>query len=156
MNIADAAHKTVKDYPGGAEALATRLITVNEKGEEKPMSGAVLRNKVNPHNRTHHLTLAEASEIMSLTDNHRMLHALAAEHGYVLRRVEGEGTGSVIGAVLAVSKRQGDLAQAVAISLEDGKITPNESSEIGRLCASIQADAADLAQRAELASAIGQ
>ena len=146
MNITDAAHKTVKEYPGGAEALGVRI----------GMSGAVLRNKVNPNNSTHHLSLAEASEIMGVTGDDRMLHALAAEHGYVLRRVEGAASGSVIGAVLAVSKRQGDLAQAVATSLEDGKITPNESSEIGRLCASIQADAADLAQRAELASAGGQ
>jgi len=146
MNITDAAHKTVKDYPGGAEALGVRI----------GMSGAVLRNKVNPNNSTHHLSLAEASEIMGVTGDDRMLHALAAEHGYVLRRVEGAASGSVIGAVLAVSKRQGDLAQAVATSLEDGKITPNESSEIGRLCASIQADAADLAQRAELASVGGQ
>lgn len=146
MNINDAAHKTVKDYPGGAEALGVRI----------GMSGAVLRNKVNPNNSTHHLSLAEASEIMGVTGDDRMLHALAAEHGYVLRRVEGVASGSVIGAVLAVSKRQGDLAQAVATSLEDGRITPNESSEIGRLCASIQADAADLAQRAELASAVGQ
>ncbi len=146
MNITDAAHKTVKDYPGGAEALGVRI----------GMSGAVLRNKVNPNNSTHHLSLAEASEIMGVTGDDRMLHALAAEHGYVLRRVEGVASGSVIGAVLAVSKRQGDLAQAVATSLEDGRITPNESSEIGRLCASIQADAADLAQRAELASAGGQ
>ena len=146
MNITDAARKTVKEYPGGAEALGVRI----------GMSGAVLRNKVNPNNSTHHLSLAEASEIMGVTGDDRMLHALAAEHGYVLRRVEGATSGSVIGAVLAVSKRQGDLAQAVAASLEDGKITPNESSEIGRLCASIQADAAALAQRAELASAGGQ
>jgi hypothetical protein len=75
MNITDAAHKTVKDYPGGSEALAVRI----------GMSAAVLRNKVNPNNTTHHLTLAEASEI-------------------------------------------------------------------GRLCASIQADAADLAQRAHVAA----
>jgi len=152
MNISDAAHKTVKEYPGGAEALATRLVTVNERGEERPMSGAVLRNKVNPNNTTHHLTLAEASEIMALTDNHRILHALAAEHGYVLRRVEGAPSGSVVTAILAVSARQGDLAQAVAESLADGQITPNEAIEIGRLCASIQADAAELAQRAEQAA----
>jgi len=146
MNITDAAHKTVKEYPGGAEALGIRI----------GMSGAVLRNKVNPNNTTHHLGWTEASEIMGVTGDDRMLHALAAEHGYVLRRVEGAASGTVIGAVLAVSKRQGDLAQAVATSLEDGRITPNESSEIGRLCASIQADAADLAQRAELASGAGQ
>jgi len=88
MNITDAAHKTVKDYPGGAEALATRLITVNDKGEEKPMSGAVLRNKINPNNTTHRLTLAEANEIMGLTGDHRILVALAAEHGYGLHGLE--------------------------------------------------------------------
>lgn len=142
MNITDAAHKTVKDYPGGAEALGVRI----------GMSGAVLRNKVNPNNTTHHLSLSEASEIMGVTGDDRMLHALAAEHGYVLRRTAGVPSGSVVTAILAVSARQGDLAQAVSESLQDGRITPNEASEIGRLCASIQADAAALAQRAELAS----
>lgn len=142
MNITDAAHKTVKDYPGGSEALAVRI----------GMSAAVLRNKVNPNNNTHHLSLAEASEIMGVTGDDRILHALAAEHGYVLRRTEGSPGGSVVTALLAVAARQGNLAQAVSESLEDGKISQNEASEIGRLCASIQADAADLAQRAHVAA----
>jgi hypothetical protein len=152
MNIADAAHKTVKEYPGGAEALATRLVTLNDKGEEKPMSGAVLRNKVNPNNSTHHLSLAEASEIMGLTGDDRILHALAAEHGYVLRRADAATGGNVVSALLTVAAKQGELAKAVSDSLDDGQITPNESQEIARICASIQAHAAELAARAETAS----
>ncbi|WP_341772648.1 phage regulatory CII family protein, partial [Burkholderia pseudomallei] len=48
MNIIDAAYAVVHDYPGGSESLAPRL----------GMSAAVLRNKVNPNNATHHLGLA--------------------------------------------------------------------------------------------------
>lgn len=68
MNIIDAAHKTVHAYPGGSESLAPRIA----------MSAAVLRNKVNPNNSTHHLTLVEASEVMGVTGDYRILHALAA------------------------------------------------------------------------------
>jgi len=65
MNTIDAAYHTVHDYPGGAEALAPRM----------GMSAAVLRNKVNPNNTTHHLTYAEAQRIVALTGDVRMLQA---------------------------------------------------------------------------------
>lgn len=130
MNITDAAYKTVKDSPGGAEALATRLITTNDKGEEKPMSGAVLRNKVNPNNTTHKLGWEEASEIMGLTGDHRMLHALAAEHGYTLQRMEAEGMPSVMGAMLENAAKQGAFAQALQDALADELISENEMKAI--------------------------
>src|SRR5690606_4424393 len=74
MNVIDAAYSTVHDYPGGAEALAARM----------GKSAAVLRSKVNPNTSTHHLTLAEADEILGKTRDLRMLHALAANHGCVV------------------------------------------------------------------------
>ena len=70
MNVTDAAHKTAHAYPGGCDALGDRM-------EMRP---GVLRNKVNPNNDKHHLTLAEADEMMGLTGDHRILQALAAEH----------------------------------------------------------------------------
>lgn len=120
MNITDAAHKTVKDYPGGSEALAVRI----------GMSAAVLRNKVNPNNNTHHLTLAEASEIMGVTGDDRILHAMAAEHGYTLQKMQADGMASVMGAMLENAAKQGAFAQALQEALSDGLISENEMKVI--------------------------
>ncbi|HDS1228109.1 TPA: phage regulatory CII family protein [Stenotrophomonas maltophilia] len=120
MNITDAAHKTVKDYPGGSEALAVRI----------GMSAAVLRNKVNPNNNTHHLTLAEASEIMGVTGDDRILHAMAAEHGYTLQKKQADGMESVMGAMLENAAKQGAFAQALQEALSDGLISENEMKAI--------------------------
>jgi len=120
MNITDAAHKTVKDYPGGSEALAVRI----------GMSAAVLRNKVNPNNNTHHLTLAEASEIMGVTGDDRILHAMAAEHGYTLQKMQADGMASVMGAMLENAAKQGAFAQALQEALSDGLISENEMKAI--------------------------
>ncbi|HDS1216240.1 TPA: phage regulatory CII family protein [Stenotrophomonas maltophilia] len=120
MNITDAAHKTVKDYPGGSEALAVRI----------GMSAAVLRNKVNPNNNTHHLTLAEASEIMGVTGDDRILHAMAVEHGYTLQKMQADGMASVMGAMLENAAKQGAFAQALQDALADELISENEMKAI--------------------------
>lgn len=131
MNVIDAAHKTVKDYPGGAEALATRMVVITQEGKEKPMSAAVLRSKVNHNVRTHHLGLSEASEIMSLTGDHRILHALAAEHGYVLRAAEaGCEPGSVLHSILAVNAAESEFDRLLHEVLADGVLTPNEFKDV--------------------------
>lgn len=129
MNIIDAAHKTVRDYPGGSESLAPRI----------GMSAAVLRNKVNPNNTTHHLTLAEADDIMAVSADFRILHALAGQHGFVLHRLDSPDSGSLVEALLMAAAGQGDLARIVAEAIADGRITPNEASSIGQACALIQA-----------------
>ncbi len=120
MNITDAAHKTVKDYPGGSEALAVRI----------GMSAAVLRNKVNPNNTTHILGWVEASEIMGVSGDDRMLHALAAEHGYTLQKMEAEGMASVMSSMLENAAKQGAFAQALQDALSDGLISENEMKAI--------------------------
>lgn len=131
MNTNDAANRTVKAYPGGAEALATRLITINDRGEEKPMSGAVLRNKINPNNGKNHLTLAEANEIMDLTGDHRILMAMAAEHGYGLHRLDvPEESGCLTSTILAASASKGQFAEMLHEFLKDGLITDNEFSQL--------------------------
>ena len=140
MNTHDAAHKTVKAYPGGAEALATRMITVNERGEEKAMSGAVLRNKINPNNSKNQLTLAEANEIMGLTGDHRILIALAAEHGYGLHMLEApDDARCLTSTILATSASKGQFAEALHSALTDGLITDNEFSELQSAAAGIHA-----------------
>jgi len=140
MNIIDAAHKTVKDSPGGAEALATRMITTNDKGEEKPMSGAVLRNKVNPNNATHKLGWEEASEIMGLTGDYRMLVALAAEHGFGVQRLDmPDSAGCLTSTILAASATKGQFAEMLHEFLKDGLITDNEFTQLQSGAAGIHA-----------------
>ena len=143
MNITTAADLTVHEYPGGSPALAAVI----------GMSPAVLRNKVNPNNTTHHLTLVEASEIMGVTGNDSVLHALAAEHGYTLSKNEASPSGSLIGSLLAASGAKGDLADLIADAMEDQRITPNEASAIAQHCSRLQAIFAELAQHAAAAAA---
>lgn len=77
MNIIDAAHALVHDYPGGSESLAPRL----------GMSAAVLRNKVNPNNQTHHLSLNEAVKATDVANDERVLEAWAAERGSAVVKI---------------------------------------------------------------------
>ncbi|WP_426787846.1 phage regulatory CII family protein [Xanthomonas campestris] len=155
MNISDAAYHTVHAYPGGSEALATRLINKTEDGRERAMSAAVLRNKVNANNTTHHLTLAEASQIMGVTGDDRMLHALAAEHGYTLQRTEAPTGGNMLAALLSASSAKGKLAQIIGEAIGDGRITPNEATDIAAACGDAQAMLAEVAQHARAAAQAG-
>ena len=121
MNIIDAAHKTVHAYPGGSESLGPRI----------GMSAAVLRNKVNPNNTTHHLTLAEADEIMGVTGDHRLLQALAAHHGYSLQRLDMPAdAGGVLQTLLRANAAEGEFDRVLGDALADGLITPNELKAI--------------------------
>jgi len=121
MNLIDAAHKTVHDYPGGSQSLGPRI----------DMSPAVLRNKVNPNNDTHHLTLAEASEIMAVTDDHRILHALATQHGFVLQKADLATTeGTVLQLLLRANAAEGDLDRELNDALADGRLTQNELKRV--------------------------
>lgn len=119
MNVADAAHSVVHDYPGGSESLAPRL----------GMSAAVLRNKVNPNTASHHLSLAEASRMTGLTDDLRILHAFAAEHGrVVVTPAAGDDASdmAVLEVMAATWSTNGDLGTAVHRALADGVLTQDE------------------------------
>lgn len=126
MNVTDAADATVHDYPGGSESLAPRM----------GMSAAVLRNKVNPGNDRNHLTLAEADRLMRVTDDHRMLQALADQHGFVLQRADDvEQGGSLIAGVLAFGAAGGELHAVIHDAMADGLITEREMQAIERSAA---------------------
>ena len=127
MNTIDASWHTVHEYPGGSEALAPRL----------GMSAAVPRNKVNPNNTTHHLTLAEAIRLQGISGDHRIAHAMA---------------GTLISALLTAAAGQGDLAKVVSEALDDGRITPNEAGAIAKACATVQAATVTIARCAGVAS----
>lgn len=121
MNVNDAAHLTVHDYPGGSESLAPRL----------GMSGAVLRNKVNPNNPRNMLTLAEADRMMRVTGDFRILQALAGEHDFTLGRSGPVDDECTIGTLsLDAASALGNLAQIIRKALNDGVISEREMLEI--------------------------
>lgn len=138
MNVQDAAYATVRDYRGGSESLAPRL----------GMSAAVLRGKVNPNNDRNILSLADADAIMGVTGDHRILHALAAEHGYTLQPMAEDSAECLMSAVLASSAAKGEMATVISAALEDGVITPNELADIKRACSALQAQVVAIAKRA--------
>lgn len=129
MNVADAAYAVVHDYPGGTESLAPRL----------GMSGAVLRNKANPHCDTHRLALDEAVRITDITNDDRMLRAWAAHRGQALVDLDvGEPRGPVVAHVLDMQTHEGELSRVLASALADGVITPNEMRAIDAAALDVQ------------------
>ncbi len=125
MNVNDAAHAVVHDYPGGAASLAPRL----------GMSAAVLNSKVNPNTSTHKLCLVEAVTITTLTDDDRILRAFAEECGrIVLTAPDGDDAEpsdmAVLELVAAVGGSQGDLFGAIHHGLADGRLTKKELATI--------------------------
>lgn len=147
MNVSDAAYDTVHEYPGGSESLAPRM--------SNGMSAATLRGKVNPNNDRNLLSIQEANELMGKSGDYRILHALAASHGFVVQRVEAPVSGSVITALLAAAAAKGDLAEVVAKSMEDNRISANESDRISRGVMQVIAALVQVSQHAEAAAERG-
>lgn len=126
MNIEDAAYNTVHDYPGGASSLAPRM----------GMSAAVLNSKVNPNTKTHHLTLAEASKLMALTGDYRIMQALSAEHGKVaidLPDIPESRDMSLTDKVLCIGMRGGDVMSMFREIMADGRITQGEVADMSKI-----------------------
>ncbi len=68
------AHRTAHDPKyGGCEGIAPSL----------GLSAAILRKKVNIHNEKNHLRLDEAFQLMNLTNDHRIIKAMATQLGGV-------------------------------------------------------------------------
>lgn len=145
MNVTDAAYDTVHQYRGGSEALAPRM----------GISAATLRGKVNPNTDRNLLSLQEADTLMGKSGDYRILHALAANHGFVIQRVEAPVSGSVITALLAAAAAKGELAEVVAKSMEDSRISANESDRISRGVMQVIAALVQVSQHAEAAAERG-
>ncbi len=141
MNSIDAAHATVHDYPGGSESLGPRV----------GISPAVLRNKVNPNNETHHLTFAEARRITALTGDHRMLKAWAHEEGFLLVKVPNGAADSsdmaVLEQVVGLGVANGQYMQAIHSALADGRVDHKEIERIREAERELQTVAATVTQR---------
>jgi len=139
MNTIDAAYHTVHDYPGGSESLGPRI----------GMSAAVLRNKVNPHNTTHHLTYAEAQRIVALTEDMRMLQAWAHAQGFLLTKAPqgSECDMEVLEQVVNLGVANGDYLRTIHDALLDARIDRQELAAIERAKRALQTVAETVAQK---------
>ena len=131
MNQHDALYKVARAYPGGLEALASKLdISVN-----------VLRNKLAPGIETHYPSFEELSQIVEccdaagVTDAHLPLHALLGRHGLAAFVIPEPGQikdDDLSRTVCRVMSQVGDVAEAVSTALLDGVITDTEADLIER------------------------
>lgn len=112
-SVLDAAYMTAHDYPGGAKAVALRL----------GMNPAVLSNKLNPNNKEHILSVSDLMAIMTLTGDHRAMHSMCVELGYVAMPLPSVGVETTTEAITGTCKEFADFLQSVTNALADGKIT---------------------------------
>lgn len=141
MNTTDAAYHTVHDYPGGSESLGPRV----------GISPAVLRNKVNPNNDTHHLTFAEAQRLVDITGDDQMLRAWANARGYlVVQAPAGHDCDmSVLEAVVETGVAHGQWMQTIHSALADGAIDAKEVQAIDAAKRTLQTAAATATKRVQ-------
>jgi hypothetical protein len=147
MDPQDALYNAARSYPGSVEALAHRM----------GMSPAVLRNKLSPNVKTHHVTLSEASSIVEFLreakcdDALMPLQALNWQHGLValpMPDVSHLSDEELAQAVLRVMKENGDVANVLQSSLADGEITTQELDAIEHEVQEAMASLAHLLERA--------
>ena len=131
MNQHDALYKVARAYPGGVEALATRM----------GISANVLRNKLAPTIATHYPSFEEVSAIVELcqsagvADAHLPLHALLVRHGmaaFVVPQPDCVGSDDLSQTVCRVMSQVGAVAAAVSTALMDGKVSADEADLIER------------------------
>lgn len=140
MNTTDAAYHTVHDYPGGSESLGPRV----------GISPAVLRNKVNPNNDTHHLTYSEAQKIAAVTGDVRMVQSWAHAEGYLLVKAPasvGECDMNMLEKVAAFMFVSGMFGKEIHDSLADGGVDPSEIDRVEAAARNVMTEAAEVVQR---------
>jgi len=123
MNILDAFYKTVHDAPGGCEAMAVRL----------GMSPQILRNKANPNNSANRVLLEDADQVMGITNDLRILYALAANHSHVCVKVDpasGASDLAVLELVVQVMAGHGEVGDEVLRTLSDGRVEWHEIERV--------------------------
>jgi hypothetical protein len=143
MNVTDAAYHTVHDYPGGADSLAPRAGI---------SSGQMLRNKVNPNQEGHHLSLAEAGRIVGITQDRRIPDAFAGLVGCVLINVadfNGVSDMALLETYTKLMSELGDFSQAFHKALSDGRITKKEIGQLEQQMREFQSAGAELINRAK-------
>lgn len=131
-SVLDAAYLTAHEYPGGVPALAVRMGV---------KSHGVLAHKLNPNDNANHLTVRDLMTILTLTGDHRALHAACLELGYMALPLPAQtGDDLTAEALTDTCKEFADYLQSVTSALSDHKVTANElkrvRKELGELVAS--------------------
>lgn len=127
LSVLDAAYHTVHEYPGGAEALGSRL--------SPPKSGTTLSHEVRPPaGNAAKLGVMTAVQIVALTGDHRIAYAFCAQAGgmFVPLVSHENSPASVLSSVSGLAKEFGDVVAAITSSAADGGITLNELRRIER------------------------
>jgi hypothetical protein len=96
------------------------------------MSSAILRGKVNPNDAGHHLTLAEALLMQSLSGDHRIIRAMADELGYVLIPAPAISDEDISHALTRTCAEFGGYMRVIDEAMQDGQITTNERRDLER------------------------
>lgn len=122
-SVLDAAYLTAHEYPGGVPALAARMGV---------KSHGVLAHKLNPNDNANHLTVRDLMALMTLTGDHRALHAMCMELGYMALPLPTSQLGeeAVAEALTDTCKEFADYLQSVTGALSDNKVTANDLRKV--------------------------
>ncbi len=132
--VLDAAYMTAHDYPGGARALATRL----------GVNATVLSNRLNPNNSDHHLTVRDLMAMMVMSGDHRAMHAICLDLGYVAMPLPSITDETTTEAIADTCQEFGEFLHTVTAALADGRITKLELRRIRTELAKLIATAGKL------------
>jgi hypothetical protein len=129
MDPQDALYNAARSYPGSVEALAHRMA----------MSPAVLRNKLSPNVKTHHVTLSEASLIIEFLREAKCddallpLQALNWQHGLIAHQIpnlDHMTDEQLSNSLVTIMKENGEVAAAMQEAMKDGRITETELDKV--------------------------
>ena len=124
MNVEDAIHHAVIDYPGGATALAPRM----------GLQAQTLRNMAVPGQVTHGWSLRRFRQVLTFTGDRRPLQALAEENGGVfvpLPFALGRNSNELLRDIAKLAAEFGDVPRTIEDALaDDGKVSANELGRI--------------------------
>jgi hypothetical protein len=131
MNQHDALYKIARAYPGGIDALATKL----------SMSANVLRNKLAPGIASHYPSFEEVSIIINecrtagVKEAFLPIHAMLSRHGmagFAVPEPTQISNDDLSQTVCRVMSQVGNVAEAVSEALLDNHITEREADLIER------------------------
>lgn len=126
MDVFEAAYRVAHDFePNGAVGLA-RLMGKNP---------GTLLNKLNPHQETHLLSLADAVQMSTITGDRRVLEAFADTLGcgvFPLPRGGFACDAELIGLILQRDVKVGEFGRVLDRALADGRINRAEGRALRR------------------------
>lgn len=143
MDLHDAVYHTARSYDGGARALSRRMQTRDKAtGALVPMNENTFTHKVNPNCHTHNVTVEEARDMMVLSQDFRMLYALAADTSHVAIRIDSDASGMTFERIGVMAKEFSDVVSAVSEAQSHGgeagaQVSPNEMSRVEREAAEL-------------------